>query len=366
MRKWWVALGAVAVASVVSRCGPFDLCGGDAQSPCTTQPVAGTHTIDVQSGFCGGCVAQCEPGWLDCDNNIENGCETPGTKCPNGDGGKPPPTATLLATLSGTPHGVALCGTNVFYFDDSDLFQFVPAGAPKKVATSATTPKDGLACDGTFIYWASSDTIWELPIWATAPVALALGVDPGTGVDLRGSSVYFIEHTDAGSTLAHTTGDAGWTAIMPISETGVYKPFALTQGGDYSIDQGTIWFNASNPDAGGPAQIATTPNALALIAGSSATPYVISLAGGSDTISQVITDASTPVPTIVAAAAAQMKAVLGSDDSVYAFDLQTNKLTTLVQPALHVAHVATDGTTAYWTTRGEGLTLGAVWSMPLP
>ncbi len=368
VRKWWVALGAVVVVSAVSRCGPLDLCDGDSQAPCTSKPVPGTHTIDVSSGFCGGCIAQCETGWLDCDNDVTNGCETPGTKCSSqlGDGGMPP-TATLLATLSGAPHGVAVCGTNVFYFDDADLLQFVPDGAPKKVATSPSTPKDGLACDGTFLYWAAGDTIWELPIWATSATALATGVDPGTGVDLRGASVYFVEHTDAGATLAHTTGDAGWTAIMPITETGVYKPFALTQAGDYSIDQGTIWFNAPNQDAGGPVQIATMTNALALFAGSSPTPYVIAASTGSDSLSQVVTDAaSVPIPTIVAVAAAQTKAVLISDDSVYAFDLQKNKLTTLVQPALHGVHVATDGTTAYWTTRGEGLTLGAVWTMPLP
>ena len=366
VRKRWVLVAGMFVVVAASRCTLGDICG-EAQTPCTSKPVAGTHAIDVYSGFCGECIVQCETGWLDCDDDVSNGCETPGTKCssPFSDGGKSPPTPSLLATLSGAPHGVAICGTNVMFFDDATLFEFVPNAAPKKLATSPSAPKDGIACDATFLYWAASDTIWELPIWATSATALATGVDPGVGVDLRGSSVYFIEHDDAGSTLARTTGDAGWTAIMPVSETGVYKSFALGPSGDYSIDQGNVRFNPLT-DAGVPALI-PAPNALALFMGSSSLPYVVSGSTSSDTLTVLLADAApTPIPAIVAVASAQTKAVLATDDSIYVLDLQKKTLATLVQPALHVGHVATDGTMAYWTTRGEGVTLGAVWSMTLP
>src|ERR1043166_7626366 len=54
-------------------------CTGDfTNSSCPDVVPAGTHTFTTVDGF-GTCKLVCQTGWLDCDKNANNGCETAGS-----------------------------------------------------------------------------------------------------------------------------------------------------------------------------------------------------------------------------------------------------------------------------------------------
>jgi hypothetical protein len=68
----------------------------------------------------------------------------------------------------------------------------------------------------------------------------------------------------------------------------------------------------------------------------------------------------------IVATAGNGSAIVATDDAVYYVDLPTGGVTVLASPVLHVVDVAMDSGYAYWTTRGEGTTPGALWRIALP
>ncbi|HEY1953986.1 MAG TPA: hypothetical protein VGH28_00190 [Polyangiaceae bacterium] len=408
-------------------------CGDFGDSNCPDVVPAGTHTIATQSGF-GTCKLECESGWSDCDDNATNGCETAGA-CP-----KPleagPPQPKVLTVLDAEPRGLAACGSFVYYFD-GDALDVIDAvsDAVSPVLTSDGTPSGGLACDSNNVYWATRDeadgavpngTVWALGLGDLVPTAVAEGVDPGRGIDTRaGDRVYWLARSgfgDAGSMLAYSTFDAGSFAVMPAAETSAYKAFAMGSDGDYALANGTLWFAALGPDAGGPVVIPIDASAgSALVAADNATyaivhgDYVFPSDAGDDAsdASDAADDADAddatgddasdaaapdaddagpeadasdasapPVDTIlrvgptpakllsglhvVVAAAGGSGIVAATDDTVYFISLPNAFVSTLGTSMLHVTDVALDGGYAYWTTAGEGTVAGAVWKAAHP
>jgi hypothetical protein len=239
---------------------------GDDDSGCTTTdytdcPSApGTHS--VATGSQPDCILQCEDGWSDCDGDPTDGCETAGA-CPvsapdGGDGGSSP---ELVAALSGLPRGLVACGdAGVYYFDDHALELVIGDAGAVRVLTTVETPAGGVACDGQNVYWATSSSgdaapngaIWSTPLGHELPVAVATGVDPGRGIDVRGPGICWLarEFGDAGPSLVGTVPGSGSVAELPGSDTGAYKSFALLRYADYSIAAGRVLTDALPIDAG--------------------------------------------------------------------------------------------------------------------
>lgn len=342
-------------------------CGSGPGGTLCDQPVAPPHAT------ASGCTLVCDTGWYDCDNSAGDGCET-NEPCSNklGDGAVPP-TATgpqLLATLSGDPHGIGACGATVFYLDGNSLS--TPTGP---IFTLPRTPAGGLACEGNNLFFTTSSaggaspdgSLWRYTIGSKAPVQIMTGIDPGRGVDVRGSTAYWLAHSaDAGTSLARMTGDGGWSSVVPADETSTYKSFALLDDGDYAIAAGSIW--RSDFDGGTSTLAFDAGGARALLKGTGAeAPYAVVSAGAGDLL-VVANDAGTPVapfPTIVATAQNGAGAIVATDDTIFYVDVNLKVPKIIAKPFLHVTDVALDGTYAYWLTRGAGATPGAVWKAPL-
>lgn len=344
-------------------------CGGDGSGAPCYQPAAGTHAV-AATGF--GCHIECSPGYFDCNGDNVDGCEStaPCTTKPS-DSGLPPPPVHLVTTLSGVPHGIASCGGDVYFFDDGALMDV----SGQKLFTSAATPAGGIACDGSNLYFATlssgdagpTGSVYRFHFGDAAPVAIASGVDPGRGVDLRGAGVYWIARSGAGDAgpMLEVTNDAGTNAILPAIETSTYKSFALMDDADYALSGGSVW--TSPLDGGAPATLAfDATNARALLRANLAMPVAVVTIDGGDGI--VATgDASTPIgatPHVVATASDQTHAVFATDDAVYEWTYNVGvKLVT--SPYLHITDITIAGGVAYWVTRGAAATPGAVWRATL-
>jgi len=428
-------------------CGPqesagcgLDWGGGGGCGPSSTCPdvvPAGTHTINTV-GTWGGCTLECENGWSDCDGNPNNGCETPGVCPPDASKKDAGPKAELLKSLMGAPRGLATCDTDLlYYFDDDALFVLnTGTNASAQVLTSSGVPSGGIACDSANVYWATlSDPdgggpnggVWSVPFGQDAATAIATGVDPGWGIDVRAPRVYWLARSGlgpAGPMLAYSLLDGGSFGVMPAAETEAYKAFALSFDGDYALLGGSLWFNPIDPDAGpahataldtdaATALFAAAGGAYAVLHGSynpvidagvDATPDA---EAGSDADTDASADASdasdaatdatgdagdaaseaeasapaptdlilgvTGSPTLVASGLKRIvattgsgSAIVASDDTIYFVDLPVGAVTILATGVLHVADVAMDAKYAYWTTRGEGTLPAAIWRIALP
>ena len=273
----------------------FSFGGGDCSdfgdSTCPDVVPAGTHTIATQGGF-GTCTLECEPGWSDCDKNLNNGCETAGV-CPIPAEAGPIPAPKFLTVLEAEPRGLAACGSRVYYFDGDalDVIDTSSNDAVSPVLTAAGVPSGGLACDSSNLYWATRDdgdggdaatpdgTIWAMALGDSVASPVALDVDPGRGIDTRaGGRVYWLARTgfgDAGSMLAYSTFDAGSFAVMPAAESTAYKAFAIGSDGDYALANGALWFAGLGDDAGGPEVVPIDASAASALVASGGATYAI-------------------------------------------------------------------------------------------
>ncbi len=341
-------------------------CGGGPGGTICDQPVAPPHAT------ASGCTLVCDQGWYNCDGNTGNGCEA-SEPCSNKpvDGSVPPTTKgpQLIATLSGAPHGIRACGSSIYYLDGNSLA--TPAGV---LFTLPRAPAGGLACSGNELFFATSSdgspnpngALWRYTIGAPAPVQLVTGIDPGRGVDARGSDAYWLTRSaDAGASLARTS-DAGWSSVVPADETSTYKSFALLDDGDYAIAAGSIW--RSDLDGGTSTLSFDASAARALLRGTGVqSPYAVVTSTAGDML-VVADDASTPVapfPTIVATAQNGADIVLATDETVFYVNVNVKTPSVIAKPFLHITDVTLDSTYAYWLTSGAGATPGAVWKAPL-
>jgi hypothetical protein len=359
------AAGGLAVLLVVIlACGGAGSYYGDGGE--CAQPAVGTHATPA-SGF--GCHILCAPGYFDCDGDNVDGCES-SVPCGELTDGAPPPALHLVTTLTGMPHGISSCGGTVYFFDDATLM----TTAGQKLVTLPAIPAGGIACDGVNLYFATlssngdagpSGVLYQFhPGGGGVLTPIASGVDPGRGVDTRGTGVYWIARSglsDAGPMLA-LTNDAGTTAILPAIETTTYKSFALLDDTDYALSGGSLW--ASPLDGGAPFTLGfDAGNARALLHAAGPLPVAVVTLDAGDGV--IVTDnTSVPfakTPRIVATAADATHAVFATDDAVYEWNYNGNGVQLLSSPYLHITDITLDSSVAYWVTRGVAATPGAVW-----
>ncbi|HSQ66412.1 MAG TPA: hypothetical protein VLM85_24480 [Polyangiaceae bacterium] len=397
-------------------------CDGVDSNGCET-PTSGPHAHEnLQSASasvgCGGdssvgaygqCSIFCDSGWFDCDKNPQNGCETKSDygcygQVDASDGGPFNPGPEVVATLAADPRGLVACAGHELYFDGSELYSIDSVTLTNVlVTTSPGLPAGGLACDGSYVYWATlSDSdastpnggLFRVPVAGFVAQQLASGLDPGRGVDVRPpTGLYFIARSglsDAGSALGVLPLGVNLPPVewMPAGETQAYKPFTLTSTDDWSIANGSIYRKALD---GGSGVWLDDAGASALLTAQNGEPFAVvplmadagsdggdagdaGTGASADTFAHVMDDAGAASLVPVGASAvhpivattSDTTTLAASDDTVYVVDLPAGGVTVLATTPDHVVDVALDSAWAVWTTRGQGSTPAQVWRVAVP
>jgi hypothetical protein len=344
--------------------------------------------------FSSTCNTTCVAGWMDCDKNAANGCETQGNSCfPQSDASKDASTSSgeLLVTLTGAPRGLTACAGRIFYFDDDQLHMIDESSLTITIVTvSKQLPTQGLACDGSYVYWttlpdvdagAPNGSLMRATIDGTKNEVLATDLDPGPGIDARPSGpVYFLARSGFGpgaNVVAAQIGDAGVAldTWMPTTE-GQPRPFAWSASDDWSLAAGLIHRRPLGADASSPWRPA--PNATSLLADDADTPYIVlaspsadagDAAAPTDDFALLDDDAGlvalgASLPSLIATTSNAATTIAASDDTVYTVSLPQAISTVIATTTNHVVDVAYDSTWAVWTTRGG--TNAQVWRAKVP
>ncbi|HEY1958330.1 MAG TPA: hypothetical protein VGH28_22090 [Polyangiaceae bacterium] len=258
-----VASGCVGYYCAMN-CEPgFIDCDGEQSNGCETSTTSGLppHTVLDPNAFVGGgcggggsplgtigqCNVECEPGFFDCDKNQSNGCETSSSVgCPavkvdaSSDAGLVP---ERLASISSAPGGLVACAGNDYFFDGSELRSIDGITLlVSDVALSPAPPTDGLACDGDTLFWSASLGDAGTGALYGVPVLGGTPIVVASGFDPSPG----VAVRDGGvlvmssAGLLFAQGDGGAGAWMPATPTGAYEPFALVGGEDWSIANGAI------------------------------------------------------------------------------------------------------------------------------
>ncbi len=405
------------------RCDPgFVDCDGNANTGCETSTDLSSLHETVTSGDssggggCGGgaggevvgtigtCNIVCELGWIDCDQNHANGCETKGYACPSpftdaspfGDASVDAGETTAILALKNDPRGLVACNGMYYVLDGPDVRAIDPKTlVAQTIGASPNAPSGGLACDGAHIYWAiASDLdastpnglLLRMDLSSLVIDLVASGVDPGAGVDVRGSSAYFIARSgvdDAGPTLAAVSlDDGGLLSWMPVSETAAYKAFAFSSDGAWSLANGFIY---RRPDDAGPFAWLDASGASALVANEQGDPFAVVHVlddAGTDAQSEASTshdyfaslvddDAGVaslaPVDgSIVDPIVTTAPGVAASTGLVYAVRLPDGGATLVSASGGITSYVAADANWVVWATRSNGTGPGIMWRAPRP
>ncbi len=104
----------------------------------------------------------------------------------------PPVVPTLVAHSLG-PNGIASDGTNVFYSDDVGIWRVAVAGGAPIALYNGPTKPESIAIDADFVYWteAASSTISRVAKKGGSTVVIANTIFEGLGLAVDAGNVYF-------------------------------------------------------------------------------------------------------------------------------------------------------------------------------
>lgn len=258
--------------------GPTALDGGGGTASGDGSGSPGTSGMDAAGALDGANVLQGDSGTAPgerCPASCQNGCAAPCliTLCPGGglfmaigaenvywsdDSGKVSKvsiaggTATVLATGQSVPQGIAVDGTSVYWANEgtgigpdggtewngSIMKVPVDGGTPTTLA-SGQSPV-GIAVDKARVYWANSGqgTIMSLPIEGGTPTVLASGQSNPYGIAVDANNVYWTNSGDStvmrealeGGALTMLSSMAEEPARIALDANNVYWT-SLAEGG---------------------------------------------------------------------------------------------------------------------------------------
>jgi hypothetical protein len=116
-------------------------------------------------------------------------------KVPTG-GGK---TTTVVSGQS--PSGLAMAGTNLYYFTSNTVMTVPISGGDPATLVSGQTGPQGVAVDATNVYWTNSTvagTVMKLPLGGGTPITLASGLDFPGSIAVDATNVYWTNQGTSG------------------------------------------------------------------------------------------------------------------------------------------------------------------------
>jgi hypothetical protein len=206
-----------------------------------TSPGAAELTLTVDDGSCQD-VASFELTCL--SNGCEPACPADGTcgMAPDGCGGTidcGPCTPIVLAYEDEPPNGIAVDGTNV-YWTTVDSVRTVPAaGGTPSTLVSGLFNASAIAVDGNSVYFTTNSpvrgTVMKVSKAGGSPITLASGQASPSGLAVDGVNVYWA--TFDGQTIMQVPADGGTAITLASGGAGFPSEVAVSGGYVYWTDQ---------------------------------------------------------------------------------------------------------------------------------
>jgi hypothetical protein len=258
MHRGWLVVGVTLTAwSAATGCGSRtaaldDLLGGDSGTTGASSGSGGSSSgssssggssgsssgsVAVDSGACSGGESLCMGSCVNEQTDPANcgGCDVAcGGTCAMG---------RCLVTLASGPtigNGLAVDGTNVYWTNDTDgLVMSVPVGGgTPRVLASNQAGAQFIAADGTSVYWITNDGLMKLPAGGGAtPVTLASGGFVDLAVD---AGTVYLTNPAAGTINSVPSAGGPVTTLA----SGPWSPLTI------AVDAANVyWMDASSGSA---------------------------------------------------------------------------------------------------------------------
>jgi hypothetical protein len=152
--------------------------------------------------------------------------------------------ATVLVTGEGSPSGVAVGSTQVYWTESTaGTVRAVPAsgGVPVSIASGLSNPRS-IVADAEGVYWAVDDAIWKLPANGGAATMLAGALASPHELATDGKDVYFSETTspDPGSDRIARVSSQGGAVTVVASGLGQVSAIAVDATNAYWLAGETL------------------------------------------------------------------------------------------------------------------------------
>jgi hypothetical protein len=301
------------------------------------------------AGACvsGSCSLVCAEGWIDCDGNTANGCESStalncgacgrsclGATCSLGNCG------IIVLGKTQSPIGLAVDATSVYWADQaSGTVMSAPlAGGKAKIVASGQSSPGSIATDSVNLYWANNGNgnpytgaIMTWPLAGGAAVSLASGEALPAKLAIDGSNVYWVS-------------GAGMVKKMPLKGgTPVTLNLSAGRNDSIAIDATSVYW-VNNEVSGSIKKVALTGGPATTLASGLVNPHDLVVDG----TSVYWTNYGQLSRNIV-------------DGTVMKMPLAGGTPTILASGLAGPYAIAVDGTFVYWSTIGTG----GIWKLPL-
>ena len=233
------------------------------------------------------CVTSCDTGWAECDQdggctaNVgadPNNCGTCGAQCDGAcvDGACRPAAETLAGGVY-LPQGIAADGTNVYWMADGVLHASPVDGKPPRVLAQGEYTEGGITLDNGYVYWStrgrdlttntltSSGQVRRVPVAGGAVETLSVGLNPEVGIVAHDGVAYLIDDRPDAGLVLFSTANGGTTRAGP---SGGGNSVALLGDSVAFVGSGGVYADA--PDAGAPRVVVAAPSASGPLAASDA------------------------------------------------------------------------------------------------